>query len=203
MAEKISMREKVGFSLGDGAANFIFQTMMLLQLSLYTDSFGISAGAAALLFLVARLWGAVADPLMGVIADRTDTRWGKFRPWILWTAIPFGIIGFLAFTTPHFGASGKIIYAYITYICCLQFILLIIFPIRPLSGVITGDMVQRTSLSSVRFIVVTLATIAIQGFALSNGQPFRPWKQRQRIPGYYGYLLYTGCSVLHNNIPFN
>ncbi len=166
MAEKISMREKVGFSLGDGAANFIFQTMMLLQLSFYTDSFGISAGAAALLFLVARLWGAVADPLMGVIADRTDTRWGKFRPWILWTAIPFGIIGFLAFTTPHFGASGKIIYAYITYILLLTVYSANNIPYSALSGVITGDMVQRTSLSSVRFIVVTLATIAIQGFAL-------------------------------------
>jgi glycoside/pentoside/hexuronide:cation symporter, GPH family len=166
MAEKISLREKVGFSLGDGAANFIFQTMMLLQLSFYTDSFGISAGAAALLFLVARLWGAVADPLMGVIADRTDTRWGKFRPWILWTAIPFGVIGFLAFTTPHFGASGKIIYAYLTYILLLTVYSANNIPYSALSGVITGDMVQRTSLSSVRFIVVTLATIAIQGFAL-------------------------------------
>ncbi|NMB52011.1 MAG: MFS transporter, partial [Bacteroidales bacterium] len=116
MAEKISMKEKVGFSLGDGAANFIFQTIMLLQLSFYTDSFGISAAAAGWLFLVARLVGAVADPVIGVLADRTDTRWGKFRPWILWTAVPFGIIGFLAFTTPDFGPSGKLIYAYITYI---------------------------------------------------------------------------------------
>ena len=114
MTEKISIREKVGFSLGDSAANFIFQSFMLLQLSFYTDSFGISAAAAGWLFLVARLWGAVFDPVMGVIADRTNTRWGKFRPWILWTALPFGIIGFLAFTTPHFGPSGKLIYAYIT-----------------------------------------------------------------------------------------
>jgi glycoside/pentoside/hexuronide:cation symporter, GPH family len=166
MAEKISMKEKVGFSLGDGAANFIFQTMMLLQLSFYTDSFGISAGAAALLFLVARLWGAVADPLMGVIADRTNTRWGKFRPWMLWTAIPFGVIGFLAFTTPHFGASGKIIYAYITYILLLTVYSANNVPYSALSGVITGDIVQRNGIASVRFIFVTLATLAIQGFAL-------------------------------------
>jgi Na+/melibiose symporter-like transporter len=166
MAEKISMREKVGFSLGDGAANFIFQTIMLLQLSFYTDSFGISAAAAGWLFLVARLIGAVADPVMGVLADRTDTRWGKFRPWILWTAVPFGIIGFLAFTTPDFGPNGKLIYAYITYI-----LLMIIYsannvPYAALSGVITGDMAERNSISSIRFIVVTLATLAIQGFAL-------------------------------------
>jgi Na+/melibiose symporter-like transporter len=166
MAEKISMKEKVGFSLGDGAANFIFQTIMLLQLSFYTDSFGISAAAAGWLFLVARLIGAVADPVMGVLADRTDTRWGKFRPWILFTALPFGIIGFLAFTTPDFGPSGKLIYAYITYI-----LLMIIYsannvPYAALSGVITGDMAERNSISSIRFIIVTIATLAIQGFAL-------------------------------------
>jgi Na+/melibiose symporter-like transporter len=166
MAEKISMREKVGFSLGDSAANFIFQTIMLLQLSFYTDSFGISAAAAGWLFLVARLWGAVCDPIMGVIGDRTETRWGKFRPWILWTAVPFGIIGFLAFTTPDFSHSGKIIYAYITYLLLMTVYSANNVPYAALSGVITGDMKERNSISSVRFIFVTLATIAIQGFAL-------------------------------------
>jgi glycoside/pentoside/hexuronide:cation symporter, GPH family len=163
---KLSVREKVGYSLGDGAANFIFQTFMLLQLSFYTDTFGLSAAAAATLFLIARLWGAVCDPVFGALADRTKTRWGKFRPWILWTAVPFGILGYFAFTTPHFGASGKVIYAYITY-----FLLLTVYsannnPYSALSGVITGNMAQRTSLSSYRFVVVTLATIAIQGFTL-------------------------------------
>ncbi len=166
MTEKISMREKIGFSLGDGAANFIFQTIMLLQLSFYTDSFGISAAAAGWLFLVARLFGAVADPVFGALADRTNTRWGKFRPWILFTAVPFGIIGFLAFTTPDFGPSGKLIYAYITYILLMLVYSANNVPYAALSGVITGNMAERNSLSSVRFIVVTLATLAIQGFAL-------------------------------------
>jgi Na+/melibiose symporter-like transporter len=139
---------------------------MLLQLSFYTDTFGLTAAAAGTLFLIARLWGAVCDPVFGALADRTHTRWGKFRPWLLWTAIPFGILAYLAFTTPHFGASGKLIYAYITY-----FLLLTIYsannnPYAALSGVITGNMAQRTSLSSYRFVVVTLATIAIQGFTL-------------------------------------
>jgi Na+/melibiose symporter-like transporter len=164
--EKISVKEKIGFSLGDGAANFIFQTIMLLQLSFYTDTFGLTAASAATLFLFARLWGAVCDPIFGALADRTHTRWGKFRPWILWTAIPFGILGYLAFTTPEFGTAGKIVYAYLTY-----FLLLTIYsannnPYSALSGVITGNMAQRTSLSSFRFVVVTLATLAIQGFTL-------------------------------------
>jgi glycoside/pentoside/hexuronide:cation symporter, GPH family len=166
MAEKISMREKVGFSLGDSAANFIFQTIMLLQLSFYTDSFGISAAAAGWLFLVARLFGAVCDPTFGALADRTETRWGKFRPWILWTAIPFGIIGFMAFTTPNFGATGKLIYAYVTYLALMAIYSANNVPYAALSGVITGDMKERNSISSVRFIFVTLATVAIQGFAL-------------------------------------
>jgi glycoside/pentoside/hexuronide:cation symporter, GPH family len=162
----LSIREKVGFSLGDAAANFIFQTLMVLQLSFYTDSFRLDAAVVAILLLVGRLFGAVADPVMGVIADRTETRWGKFRPWILWTAIPFGIIGFLAFTTPDFGTTGKIIYAFITYILLMAVYSANNIPYSALSGVITGDQKQRTSLFSYRFIFVVLATIAIQSFAL-------------------------------------
>jgi len=164
--QKLSVKEKVGFSLGDSAANFIFQTMMLLQLSFYTDTFGLTAAAAGTLFLVARLWGAVVDPVMGAIGDRTNTRWGKFRPWILWTAVPFGIIGFLAFLTPDFSHSGKLVYAYITYILLLTIYSMNNIPYSALSGVITGDMKERTSLFSFRFVFVCLATIAIQGFAL-------------------------------------
>ncbi len=163
---KLSFREKAGYSLGDGAANFIFQTMMLLQLSFYTDTFGLSAGAAATLFLVARLWGAVCDPIFGALADRTNTRWGKFRPWILWTAIPFGVLGYLAFRTPDLGHAGKLIYAYVTYLLLLTVYSANNNPYSALSGVITGNMKERTSLSSFRFVVVTLATIAIMGFAL-------------------------------------
>ena len=166
LSQKLSIREKIGFSLGDGAANFIFQTIMLLQLSFYTDTFGISAVAAGALFLVGRLWGAAVDPVMGAIADRTETKWGKFRPWILWTAVPFGIIGFLAFITPDLSLTGKLVYAYITYILLMTVYSMNNIPYSALSGVITGDMKQRTSLFSVRFVVVCLATIAIQGFAL-------------------------------------
>jgi glycoside/pentoside/hexuronide:cation symporter, GPH family len=165
-SERISVKEKIGFSLGDGAANFIFQTIMILQLSFYTDTFGLTAGKAATLFLVARLWGAACDPIFGALADRTKTRWGKFRPWILWTAIPFGVIGYLAFRTPDMSSSGKILYAYATYLLLMTVYSANNNPYSALSGVITGNMKERTSLSSYRFVVVTLATIAIQGFAL-------------------------------------
>jgi len=165
ISNKISIREKIGYSLGDGAANFIFQAIMILQLSFYTDAFGLTAGAAAWLFLVGRLWGAVCDPVVGFLTDRTHTRWGKFRPWILWTAVPFGIIGFLAFTTPDLGKAAKMIYAYVTYILLMSVYSANNNPYSALSGVITGDMVQRTSLSSFRFVMVVLATLAIQGLA--------------------------------------
>lgn len=165
--QKLSVREKIGFGLGDGAANFVFQTLMLLQASFYTDTFGLSAGTAAVLFLVARIWGAVADPIMGALADRTNTRWGKFRPWIILTAIPFGIIAYLAFTTPtSMTAGGKLMYAYVTYLFLMTIYSANNIPYSALGGVITGDMEQRTSLSSFRFVIVTLATLAIQGLAL-------------------------------------
>ncbi len=163
---KLSIGEKIGYSLGDSAANFIFQTMLILQLSFYTDTFGISAAAAGTLLLVARFWDAIFDPIMGVVADRTNTRWGKFRPWILWTAIPFGIMGFLAFSTPDLSPSGKLIYAYVTYIVMMTVYSANNLPYSALSGVMTGDVVERTSLSSYRFIFAMLAAVAIQGLAL-------------------------------------
>lgn len=164
-AEKLSIKEKVGFSLGDTAANFIFQTIMLLQLDFYTNSFGISAAAIAALFLIGRLVGAVADPIMGVIADRTNTKWGKFRPWILWTAIPFGIFGFFAFYTPDMGQTGKVIWAFVTYILLMLVYSANNIPYSALSGVITGDQKERNSLFSVRFVFVNFAMLCILGFA--------------------------------------
>jgi len=165
-SQKLSIGEKIGYSLGDSAANFIFQTMLILQLSFYTDTFGISAAAAGTLLLVARFWDAIFDPIMGVVADRTNTRWGKFRPWILWTAVPFGIMGFLAFSTPDLSPSGKLIYAYVTYIVLMTVYSANNLPYSALSGVMTGDVVERTSLSSYRFIFAMLAAVAIQGLAL-------------------------------------
>ena len=164
--EKLALREKVGYALGDTAANFIFQTMIMFQLVFYTDTFGITAAAAGTLFLVVRFWDAIFDPIMGVVADKTNTRWGKFRPWILWTAVPFGVMGFLTFVTPPFGPHGKLMYAYITYIVLMMVYSANNLPYSALSGVMTGDLAERTSLSSYRFVFAMLAQMIIQGLAL-------------------------------------
>lgn len=166
MTEKLSFREKVGYSLGDMAANFIFQTMLALQLSFYTDTFGLSAASAGTLFLVVGLGAAAVNPLMGLIADRTNTRWGKFRPWILWTAVPFGIIGVLTFTTPNLTPGGKIIYAYTTYILLRLIYTVNNVPYAALTGVITGDPDERTSLSSFRQVFANSAGFIVQSLAI-------------------------------------
>src|SRR6188508_1356603 len=165
--ERLSVKEKVGYGIGDAAANFIFQTIIIFQLAFYTDTFGITAAAAGTLFLVVRVFDAAFDPLMGVIADRTNTRWGKFRPWILWTAVPFGIMGFLAFTTPDLTPSGKLAYAYVTYILLMMVYSANNLPYSALSGVITGDLGERTSLSSYRFVAVMFAQFFVQVFMLA------------------------------------
>jgi Na+/melibiose symporter-like transporter len=164
--QRLSVVEKVGYGLGDTAANFIFQTMVMFQLAFYTDTFGITAAAAGTLLVVVRVWDAVFDPIMGVVADRTSTRWGKFRPWVLWTAVPFGIMGFLTFVTPDLGPGGKLVYAYGTYIVLMMVYSANNLPYSALSGVMTGDLGERTSLSSYRFVCAMLAQLVIQGLAL-------------------------------------
>jgi GPH family glycoside/pentoside/hexuronide:cation symporter len=164
--ERLSVTEKIGYGLGDTAANFIFQTMVMFQLAFYTDTFGVTAAAAGTLLVVVRVFDAVFDPIMGAIADRTDTRWGKFRPWVLWTAVPFGILGYLSFVTPALDPSAKLAYAYITYIGLMAVYSANNLPYSALSGVMTGDLGERTSLSSYRFVCAMTAQLIIQGLAL-------------------------------------
>lgn len=165
-SQKLSVLEKVGYSLGDLAANLIFQTLMTFLAYFYTDVYKIPAGKASVIIFLGGFVGAFFNIVMGIIADRTNTRWGKFRPWILWTSVPFGVVALLAFSTPDFGESGKVIYALITY-----FLLVIIYsannlPYSALSGVITGDMKERNSLSSYRFVAVMVAQFIIQSLLL-------------------------------------
>jgi Na+/melibiose symporter-like transporter len=160
--QKLSVLEKVGYSLGDLAANLIFQTLMAFLAFFYTDIYKIPADKASLVMLTGGIIGAVFNLFMGAIADRTNTRWGKFRPWILWTAIPFGAIALLAFTTPDFSENGKLIYAFITYILLVVIYSANNLPYSALSGVITGSMKERNSLSSYRFVSVMLAQFIIQ-----------------------------------------
>jgi Na+/melibiose symporter-like transporter len=164
--QKLPFREKVGYAFGDASANFVFQTMLIFQLGFYTDVFGITAAAAGTLLLAGRFWDAFFDPMMGVIADSTNTRWGKFRPWVLWSALPFAALFTLAFTTPDFGPNGKLVYAYVTYILLMTVYSVNNLPYSALSGVMTGDVNERTSLSSYRFVFAMSAAFVVQGLTL-------------------------------------
>jgi GPH family glycoside/pentoside/hexuronide:cation symporter len=161
--QSLSIREKVGYSLGDLAANLIFQTLITYLAFFYTDVYRLPAATAATIIFVVGLLGAfVFTPMIGVLADRTATRWGKFRPWILWTAVPFGVLSLLAFSTPDFGERGKIAYALATYTLLVLVYAANNLPYSALSGVLTGSMAQRNSLSAYRFVAVMIAQFIIQ-----------------------------------------
>ena len=166
-SQKLSVREKIGYSLGDLAANLVFQTLMTYLAYFYTDIYGLKPNDASIIILTVGLVAAFAfNPIMGAIADRTNTRWGKFRPWILWTAIPLGVVALLAFSTPDFSYKGKVIYAVVTYTLLLMLYAASNLPYSALSGVITGDMGERNSISSYRFVAVMVAQFFVQVFML-------------------------------------
>ncbi|MCC8188419.1 MAG: MFS transporter [Bacteroides sp.] len=164
--QKVSMTEKIGYSLGDGSANLIFQMMMMFQLFFYTDVFGIKATAAGMILLVARVFDAFVDPVVGILSDRTNSRWGKYRPWILWTALPFAVFFVLAFMTPDLTERGKILYAGVTYTLLMSVYSFNNTPYSSLGGVMTSDIKERTSIASVRFVTATIATFIVQGLTL-------------------------------------
>lgn len=164
-SQKLSVKEKIGYSLGDLAANLVFQTLVAYLSYFYTDIYGLKTEHAALVTLIVGLVAAFAfNPIMGAIADRTNTKWGKFRPWILWTAIPLGVAAMLAFSTPDFEYKGKVIYAVVTYTLLLMLYAANNLPYSALSGVITGDMKERNSISAYRFIAVMVAQFFVQVF---------------------------------------
>ncbi|MGO4890896.1 MFS transporter [Flavobacterium sp. W21_SRS_FM6] len=160
--EKLSVIEKVGYSLGDLAANLVFQTLVTFIAFFYTDVYKIPVESATKVIFICGLLAAFFNPFMGMIADRTQTRWGKFRPWILWTSVPFGVLALLAFSTPDFGPDGKVYYAFITYMLLLLVYSANNLPYAALSGVITGNMQERNSMSSYRFVAVMIAQFIIQ-----------------------------------------
>lgn len=164
--KKLSFVEKAGYSLGDGAANFVFMTMILFQNGFYTDTMGVAAAAAGWLLLGGRLWDAFFDPLMGTLADRTNTRWGKFRPWVLWTAIPWGVVMVLAYTKPDFSGTPLLIYACVTNVLLMTLYSANNTPYSAMTAVMTGDVNERTTLSSYRFVAAMIAQLIVGGFTL-------------------------------------
>lgn len=166
-SQKISVVEKIGYSLGDLAANLVFQTLVTYLAYFYTDIYGLKAEDASIITLtVGLLAGFVFNPVIGALADRTRTKWGKFRPWIVLSAIPLGAAALFAFSTPDFSYKGKMIYAAVTYSLLLLLYAANNLPYAALSGVITGDMGERNSISSYRFVAVMFAQFFVQVFML-------------------------------------
>ena len=168
--QKLSFLEKAGYSAGDAAANLVFMTMVLFQLNFYTDVFGLSANAAAAILLWPRLWDAIFDPVMGVLADRTETRWGKFRPWVLWTSVPWAVVMVLAYTTPDkswgWSTGMMVAYAGITNSVLMTLYSMNNMPYSALGGVMTADLDERNKLNSYRFVSVNVAQFIVGGFTL-------------------------------------
>ncbi len=165
-AHSITVKEKVGYGLGDAASNLYFQMFINFLLFFYTDVFGITAAAAGTMLMLSRFWDAVNDPLMGVIADRTTHRWGRFRPYLVWIAIPIAIIGVLTFTTPDLDARGKLVWAYVTYTLMMMAYTAVNIPYSALMGVLSPDSDVRTSVSTYRFVLAYAGAFTVQGLTL-------------------------------------
>ena len=165
--QKVSMVEKVGYGLGDCSANLVFQMMMIYQTKFYTDVFGLEGAIAGTVMLVARIVDAFVDPTVGILSDRTNSKWGKYRPWVLWTALPFMVFYILAFYNPGIEDKGLVaLYATISYTLLMTMYSFNNTPYSSLGGVMSSDIKERTSITSVRFIFSTIAQFVVQGLTL-------------------------------------
>lgn len=161
----LSVKEKVGYGLGDMASNFYMGFFGLFLLYYYTDVFGISPAAAATMLLVTKVVDAISDPAMGLIADRTNSRWGKYRPYLLWMAIPYAGLGYLLFLGPELSQAGKLLYAYVTYTLVMLAYTAINVPYSALLAVISPVAEERTKATQYRFVFASLGTLSVGALA--------------------------------------
>ena len=195
----LSLREYVGYALGDTASNLFFQTFNIFITYYYVDVWGILPGAIATMMFCVRLWDAVNDPLMGLIADRTRTRWGKFRPYLLWMAVPYGICGYLIFANPTLGPAGKLVYAYLTYNLMLMVYTAINVPYSSLLGVISPSSRTRTVASSFRFVGAFGGAFLVSSFvkplarALGAGSEVRGFQHTMAIFSAASVVMFLVC----------
>ena len=165
--QKVTLTEKIGYGLGDCSANLVFQMMMIYQTKFYTDIFGLEGAIAGTVMLVARIVDAFVDPTVGILSDRTNSRWGKYRPWVLWTALPFMVFYVLAFYNPGIEDKGLVaLYATISYTLLMTMYSFNNTPYSSLGGVMSVDIKERTSITSIRFIFSTIAQFVVQGLTL-------------------------------------
>ncbi|KIO35159.1 glycoside-pentoside-hexuronide (GPH):cation symporter [Shewanella sp. cp20] len=195
----LSIREKVAYGLGDTASNIVFQTVMLFLTFFYTDIFGISAAFVGTMFLAVRIMDAVTDPLMGYLADRTHTRWGRYRPYLLWCALPFAAISVLAFTTPDFNESGKEIYALVTYALLMLAYTAINIPYCALGAALTTNPAERVSVQSYRFVFAMLGGLMVSSLTLplvdffGNGDKAKGYQLTILAMSILGTIMFLLC----------
>jgi GPH family glycoside/pentoside/hexuronide:cation symporter len=185
---KLSITEKVGFGLGDTASNILYQAWSFFLAKFYTDVYMLPAETASILFLVTRVWDWAFDPMIGMIADRTETRWGKFRPYLLWLAIPYGVLAYAMFITPSWGQGAKIAYAYVSYLLATTVYTAVNIPYSSLMAVMTPSARERTSLSQYRFFFAFVGMLLITTFTLPLAKLFGADKSH---PGYSAELGYS------------
>src|SRR3972149_4056241 len=179
---RLSFREKVSYGFGDLASVLYWQTFMLYFTYFYTDVFLIPASVAATMFLISRILDGLNDPMMGILADRTKTRWGHFRPYLLWISVPFAVAGVLTFTVPNFGPTGKLIWAYATFNLMMMLYTAINIPYTALLGVISPDSNDRTTVSSMKFLfafsagIIVSATLLPMVKAFGGGNEAQGWQ---------------------------
>lgn len=177
----IKLKEKIAYGFGDMASSMFWKLFGMYLMIFYTDVYGLPAAVVGTMFLITRVWDSLFDPIVGVVADRTQTKWGKFRPYLLFTAVPFGLIGVLTFTTPDFGYTGKLIYAYIMYSLMMMVYSLINVPYASLLGVMSAQPAERNVLSTFRmafaylgsFVALLLIEPLVEFFSKSTGA-FQP-----------------------------
>ena len=200
VTQKLALREKISYGFGDLASVLYWQTFMLYFTYFYTDVFLIPAGVAATMFLTSRIWDGVNDPLMGIIADRTKTKWGHFRPYLLWLCVPFALIGVLTFTVPNFGESGKIIWAYVTFNLMMMVYTAINIPYTALLGTITPDSNERTTVSSVKFLFAFGAGIIVSATLLPMVKTFGAGNEAAGWQ--FSFIIYGVAAIIFWLIAF-
>lgn len=196
VSQKLSFKEKIGYGFGDLASCLFWATIMSQLLFFYTDIFGLTGKAAGIMFFISRILDAFFDVVIGMTADRTKSRWGKFRPYILFGAVPLAVAAVLAFSTPQFSDAGKLVYAYCTFILFMFLYSAINIPYTALLGVISGDPVERTSASSFKFTgaylggIIVSATVLPLAAYFGQGDAAKGWQMTMGLYGVAAILFF-------------
>ena len=197
---RLKFKEKFAYGFGDLASVLYWQTFMLYFTYFYTDVVMLAPAAAATMFLLSRIWDGVNDPMMGIVADRTKTRWGKFRPYLLWLCVPFAVAGVFTFTVPDFDPTGKLIYAYVTFFIIMMLYTAINIPYTALLGVISPDSNERTSVSSFKFLFAFAAGIIVSATLLPMVQYFGEGNEAKGWQ--MSFIIYGAMAIVFFLIAF-